>query len=177
MKEQDEIGLKIASKEFETFMNDAIKYHISNIYLNNHDVQYISNPQTDDIIQIASGLIIELNNSIMYEFGTGFGVCDYHLKFGKPTKYPISENYLSIKDSNIDNLKHLLGKNPCWIIPTTCHREQTVLMSLEIRNTDRSKFLIIGSHFETLINGEMIHSYDGAWIVTDQIKVEKAKLL
>lgn len=177
MKERDEIGLKIASKEFETFMNDAIRFHISNLYLNNHDVEYISNPKTADIIYIGNGLIIELNNSIFYEFSTGFGVCDYHLRFSKPSSFPISENYLSIKDSDITNLEHLIGKNPCWLLPSTCHREQTVLMSLEFRNTDKSKFLITGSHFETFINGEMMHNYDGAWIVTDQIKVEKAKLL
>ena len=177
MEKPNEIGLKIASKEFETFMNDAIKYSISNLYLNTHDIQYISNPDTDDLIHIANGLIIEFNNSILYEFSTGYGICDYHLKFEKPNKLPIAKNYLSIKDSEITNLKSLIGKNPRWLIPSTCHREQTVLMSLEIRNADKSKFLIIGSHFETLINGEMMHSYDGAWIVTDQTKVEKAKLL
>lgn len=177
MKERDEIGLKIASTEFETFMNDAIKYHISNMYLNEHDVEYISNTKNADIIHMGNGLIIEFNNSILYEFRTGFGVCDYHLKLGKLSSFPISENYLSVKDSDIENLKHLIGKNPCWLLPITCHREQTVLMSLEFRNTDKTKFLIVGSHFETLINGKMMHSYDGAWIVTDQIKVEKAKLL
>lgn len=170
------MGIKIASNEFELFMNDAIKYHISNLYLNNHDVQYLDK-YSPDIIFIGNGIIIEFNNSIMYEFGTGFGVCDYHLKFSTPLKYPISENYLSIKDSDIENLKKLIGKNPCWLIPTTCHRKNTVLTSLEFRNYDKSKFKIIGTHFQTLIEGEMVHLYDGAWIITDDTKIEKSKLL
>lgn len=177
MNKQDHIGLKIASPEFEQFMNDAIKYHISNLYLNNHDIQYLSETKKDDIIYIGSGIVIELNNSIMYEFGSGIGVCDYHLKFSKPTNFPISENYMSIRDSEIKCLKQLIGKNPCWLIPTTCHQKQTVLMSLEIRNYDKSKFKIIGTHFETLIEDKLMQHYDGAWIITDQIKIEKAKLI
>ena len=176
MKSRDEIGIKVASEEFEQFMNDAIKYHISNLYLNNHDVQYIDK-YANDITYIGSGIIMEFNNSIMYEFGTGFGVCDYHLKFSKPLKLPIAENYTSIKDLESHELSKLIGKNPCWIIPTTCHRETTVLTSLEFRNYDKTRFKIIGTHFETLIEKEMMHHYDGAWILTDEIKIEKSKLL
>ena len=176
MKDPYHMGMKIASNEFEQFMNDAIKYHISNLYLNNHDVQYLDK-YAPDITYIGSGIVIEFDNSIMYEFGTGFGVCDYHLKFSKPLKYPISENYMSIKDLDIKNLKSIIGKNPCWLIPTTCHSERTVLTSLEIRNYDKTKFKIIGTHFETLIKGEMMHHYDGAWILTDEIQIEKSKLL
>jgi len=177
MEKYDHIGMKIASTEFEQFMNDAIKYHISNLYLNNHDVQYLSDKKKDDIFYIGSGIVIELNNSIMYEFGCGIGICDYHLKFRKPTKFPISENYLSIKDSEINNLKQLIGKNPCWLIPKTCHQKQTVLMSLEIRNQEKSKFKIVGTHFETLIDGKLMQHYDGAWLITDQIKIDKSKLI
>lgn len=176
MEKKDEIGMKIASNEFEQFMNDAIKYHVSNLYLNNYDVQLSENLATD-IIFIGNGIIIEFNNSIMYEFGTGFGVCDYHLKFSKPLKYPITENYKSIKELECPSLKRLIGKNPCWLIPTTCHSETTVLTSLEIRNYDKTKFKIIGTHFETLINGEMMHHYDGAWILTNLIQIENSKLL
>ena len=176
MKNKDEIGMKVASNEFEQFMNDAIKYHISNLYLNNNDVQNTDN-YTYDITYIGNGIILEFNNSIMYEFGTGFGICDYHLKFSKPLKHPIAENYTSIKDLEGHNLKRIIGKNPCWLIPTTCHSEKTVLTSLEIRNYDKTKFKIIGTHFETLIEGEMIHHYDGAWILTDETKIEKSKLL
>ena len=168
--------MKVASDEFEQFMNDAIKYHITNLYLNNHDVQYIDK-YANDITYIGSGIIIEFKNSIMYEFGTGFGVCDYHLKFSKPLKLPIPENYISVKDLEDNHLKSIIGKNPCWLIPTTCHRETTVLTSLEVRNYDKTKFKIIGTHFETLINGEMMHHYDGAWILTNLIQIENSKLL
>ena len=176
MKTQNDIGMKVASDEFEQFMNDAIKYHISNLYLNNYDAQH-SDKYDNDITSISGGLIIEFNNSIMYEFGTGFGVCDYHLKFTKPLKFPITENYISIKDLEHHDLKKIIGKNPCWIIPTICHRETTVLTTLEIRNYDKTKFKVIGTHFETLIDGEMMHHYDGAWIITDETKIEKSKLL
>lgn len=169
--------MKIASLEFEQFLNDATKYQISNLYLNNHDIQYLSETKKDDIIYIGSGIVIELNNSIMYEFGSGIGVCDYHLKFSKPTKFPISENYLSIKDSEINSLKELIGKKPSWLIPKTCHQNITVLMSLEIRNHDKTKFKIIGTHFETLIENQMIQHYDGAWILTNKIKIENAKII
>ena len=177
MEKYNHIGMKIASSEFEQFMNDAIQYHISNLYLNKHDIQYLSEMEKNDIIYIGSGIIIELNNSIMYEFGSGIGICDYHLKFSKPTLFPIAENYISIKDSKINNLKQLIGKNPCWIIPTTCHQKQTVLMSLEIRNHDKTKFKIIGTHFETLIDNRMMQHYDGAWILTNQVNIENAKLI
>ena len=169
--------MKIASSEFEQFMNDAIEYHISNLYLNEHDVQYLSENKETDIIYIGIGIVIELNNSIMYEFGSGIGICDYHLKFSKPTMFPISENYISIKDSKINNLKNLIGKNPCRIIPTTCHQKQTVLMSLEIRSDDKTKSKIIGTHFETLIDDKVMQHYDGAWILTDPNKIENAKLI
>lgn len=84
----------------------------------------------------------------MYEFGTGLGVCDYHLKFSKSLKYPIKDNYISIKDSETIKLKQLIGKNPCQLIPTTSLREVTVLTSIEIRNYDKTRFKIFGTHFD-----------------------------
>ncbi|MEL7021835.1 MAG: hypothetical protein AAGK47_09510, partial [Bacteroidota bacterium] len=72
MESKNMIGLKIASNEFEVFKNDAIKYHISNIYLNKHDVKYNSKNYTGPterfktlksrMIFIGNGVIIEFNN-------------------------------------------------------------------------------------------------------------------
>ncbi|MFT5744850.1 MAG: hypothetical protein ACI920_000216 [Saprospiraceae bacterium] len=39
MAKIDLVGMSIASNEFEEFLNDAKKYHISNIYLNKIDVE------------------------------------------------------------------------------------------------------------------------------------------
>jgi len=95
MESKIEIGLKIVSEEFELFLNDAINYHISNIYLNKHALKYNSKEYNGPverfktlksrIASIGGGVIFEFNNNKFYEFSGGIGVCDYHLKLSKPT--------------------------------------------------------------------------------------------
>lgn len=186
MKSRLGIGMKIASNEFQKFINDVRKYHISNIYLNKYDLEsYNSKEYTGPIerfktlksriIFIGNGIIFEFNNNIFYEFSIGFGVCDYHLKFSKPDEFPILENYINVKNTSLEILKHLINKNPRYIIPTFFCGEVTVLKGLEIGNYDNTKFSIIGYPFEFEDELGEYSFFDGAWILVDRKAIEKMK--
>ena len=164
------LGVQIFSTEFELFFSDLRNNSISNIYFRKSDFEkhmtliFLGekagfNYFKDKMLRLGTfGVILELENSIFYQFDTGYDK-RYYLRLAKPIEYPSNEEYVSIKDSGLPNVERFINKKPSHFNTDFTYGETTFLKQLKMFFTDDALLSFVVSDFQVTV-GENNYPFD-----------------